>query len=67
MSITEILIKKRLILFHEGRNVGRQTVNYSGVTLVLQQQCLAIAKAFCLDWTAIDGWLKPNDQYIFLK
>ncbi|GAA6619421.1 RimK family alpha-L-glutamate ligase [Scytonema sp. NUACC26] len=33
----------------------------------VQQQSLAIAKAFMLDWTAIDWRVKPNNEYIFLE
>lgn len=33
----------------------------------IQQQCLAIAKAFMLEWTAIDWRCKPNGEYIFLE
>jgi len=34
---------------------------------VVEQQCLAIAKAFFLEWTAIDWRLKPNGEYVFLE
>jgi glutathione synthase/RimK-type ligase-like ATP-grasp enzyme len=33
----------------------------------VQQQCQAIAKAFMLEWTAIDWRLKPTGEYIFLE
>ena len=33
----------------------------------VQQQCKAIAKAFMLEWTAIDWRLKPTGEYIFLE
>ncbi|MER3476825.1 MAG: hypothetical protein C4287_10165 [Leptolyngbya sp. ERB_1_2] len=33
----------------------------------IQQQCLAIAKAFFLEWTAIDWRRKPNGEYVFLE
>ena len=33
----------------------------------VQQQCLAIAKALMLEWTAIDWRLKPTGEYIFLE
>ncbi|MGB3404491.1 MAG: hypothetical protein WBA77_17530 [Microcoleaceae cyanobacterium] len=34
---------------------------------VIHKQCLAIAQAFHLEWTAIDWRLKPNGEYIFLE
>ncbi len=33
----------------------------------IKKQCLAIAKAFMLDWTAIDWRVKPTGEYIFLE
>ena len=33
----------------------------------IQKQCLAIAKAFMLEWTAIDWRVKPTGEYIFLE
>lgn len=33
----------------------------------VQEQCLAIAKALKLEWTAIDWRLKPTGEYIFLE
>lgn len=33
----------------------------------IQQQCLAIAKAFMLDWTAIDWRYQPTGEYVFLE
>jgi glutathione synthase/RimK-type ligase-like ATP-grasp enzyme len=33
----------------------------------IQTQCLAIAKAFTLEWTAIDWRKKPTGEYIFLE
>jgi glutathione synthase/RimK-type ligase-like ATP-grasp enzyme len=33
----------------------------------IQAQCLAIARAFDLEWTAIDWRLKPNGEYVFLE
>ncbi len=33
----------------------------------VQQQCLAIAKALMLEWTAIDWRLKPTGEYVFLE
>ena len=33
----------------------------------IQQQCLAIAKALSLEWTAIDWRLTPDGDYIFLE
>lgn len=33
----------------------------------IQQQSLAITKAFMLQWTAIDWRLKPNGEYVFLE
>lgn len=33
----------------------------------VQQQCIAIAKALKLEWTAIDWRLKPTGEYIFLE
>ncbi len=32
-----------------------------------QHLCLAIAKAFMLEWTAIDWRLQPKGEYIFLE
>ncbi len=33
----------------------------------IQQQCLAIAKAFMLEWTAIDWRRQPTGEYVFLE
>ncbi len=33
----------------------------------IQQQCLAIAKAFMLEWTAIDWRKRPTGEYVFLE
>ncbi|WP_088243966.1 ATP-grasp domain-containing protein [Calothrix rhizosoleniae] len=33
----------------------------------IKKQCLAIAKAFMLEWTAIDWRVKPTGEYIFLE
>ncbi|NJR52213.1 MAG: hypothetical protein HC780_24205 [Leptolyngbyaceae cyanobacterium CSU_1_3] len=33
----------------------------------IQQQCVAIAQAFSLKWTAIDWRVKPNGEYVFLE
>jgi glutathione synthase/RimK-type ligase-like ATP-grasp enzyme len=33
----------------------------------VQEQCLAIAKALKLEWTAIDWRLKPTGEYVFLE
>ncbi len=33
----------------------------------VHQQCLAILKAFMLEWTAIDWRLKPTGEYVFLE
>jgi glutathione synthase/RimK-type ligase-like ATP-grasp enzyme len=33
----------------------------------VQQQCLAIAKALMLEWTAIDWRLNPQGEYVFLE
>ncbi len=33
----------------------------------IQQQSLAVTKAFMLEWTAIDWRLKPNGEYVFLE
>lgn len=33
----------------------------------VRQQCVAIAKAFMLEWTAIDWRLKPTGEYVFLE
>ncbi|MEG5037202.1 hypothetical protein [Microcoleus sp. AT3-D2] len=33
----------------------------------VHQKCLAILKAFMLDWTAIDWRLKPSGEYVFLE
>jgi glutathione synthase/RimK-type ligase-like ATP-grasp enzyme len=33
----------------------------------VQQQCLAITKAFMLEWTAIDWRLSPANEYVFLE
>lgn len=33
----------------------------------IQQQCLAIAKAFSLEWTAIDWRVTPDGDYVFLE
>jgi glutathione synthase/RimK-type ligase-like ATP-grasp enzyme len=33
----------------------------------VQRQCQAIARAFFLEWTAIDWRLTPNGEYIFLE
>jgi glutathione synthase/RimK-type ligase-like ATP-grasp enzyme len=33
----------------------------------VHQQCLAIAKAFMLSWTAIDWRVKPTGEYVFLE
>ncbi len=33
----------------------------------VQQQCLAIAKALLLEWTAIDWRLSPQGEYVFLE
>ena len=35
--------------------------------LSVKQQCLAIAKALMLEWTAIDWRMKPTGEYIFLE
>ncbi|HAJ63556.1 MAG TPA: hypothetical protein DCP31_33565 [Cyanobacteria bacterium UBA8543] len=32
-----------------------------------KQQCIAIAKALMLEWTAIDWRLKPTGEYVFLE
>jgi len=33
----------------------------------IKKQCLAILKAFMLEWTAIDWRLKPTGEYVFLE
>ncbi|TAG94251.1 MAG: hypothetical protein EAZ09_11765 [Oscillatoriales cyanobacterium] len=33
----------------------------------VHQQCLAILKAFMLEWTAIDWRVKPTGEYVFLE
>lgn len=33
----------------------------------IQQQCLAITKAFKLEWTAIDWRHQPTGEYVFLE
>lgn len=33
----------------------------------VEKQCLAILKAFMLDWTAIDWRVKPTGEYVFLE
>lgn len=33
----------------------------------IQQQSVAVTKAFMLEWTAIDWRLKPNGEYVFLE
>ncbi|MDJ0733422.1 MAG: hypothetical protein QNJ47_04925 [Nostocaceae cyanobacterium] len=33
----------------------------------VKQQCLVIAKAFMLEWTAIDWRVKPTGEYVFLE
>lgn len=33
----------------------------------VRQQCLAITKAFMLEWTAIDWRVKPTGEYVFLE
>lgn len=33
----------------------------------IKQQCLAIAKAFMLAWTAIDWRYQPTGEYVFLE
>lgn len=33
----------------------------------VQQQCLAIAREFALEWTAIDWRLDPGGEYVFLE
>lgn len=33
----------------------------------IEQQCLAIAQAFFLEWTAIDWRVKPSGEYVFLE
>ena len=33
----------------------------------IKQQCLAIAKAFMLEWTAIDWRKQPTGEYVFLE
>ena len=33
----------------------------------VQQQCVAIARALLLSWTAIDWRLTPEGQYVFLE
>lgn len=33
----------------------------------IQAQCLAIAKAFFLEWTAIDWRVQPTGEYVFLE
>jgi glutathione synthase/RimK-type ligase-like ATP-grasp enzyme len=33
----------------------------------IQKQCLAITKAFMLEWTAIDWRVKPTGEYVFLE
>jgi glutathione synthase/RimK-type ligase-like ATP-grasp enzyme len=34
---------------------------------LVQQQCIAIAKALMLEWTVIDWRLKPTGEYVFLE
>lgn len=33
----------------------------------VHKQCLAISKAFILEWTAIDWRVKPTGEYVFLE
>jgi D-alanine-D-alanine ligase-like ATP-grasp enzyme len=33
----------------------------------IQEQCLAIASAFALEWTAIDWRVNPSGDYVFLE
>ena len=33
----------------------------------VRSQCLAVTKAFGMEWTAIDWRLKPTGEYVFLE
>lgn len=63
-SIYSAEIRSSSLDFREDRDAHLIPIE---LPLLVQQQCLAIAKAFFLDWTAIDWRLKPNGEYIFLE
>jgi glutathione synthase/RimK-type ligase-like ATP-grasp enzyme len=63
-SIYSAEIRSQSLDFREDRDAQLIPVE---LPQAVQQQCLAIAKAFFLEWTAIDWRLKPNGEYIFLE
>lgn len=63
-SIYSAEIRSKYLDFREDRDA--QLIPIELPTQV-QQQCFAIAKAFFLEWTAIDWRLKPNGEYVFLE
>lgn len=57
-------IRTRAIDFRDDRQAELLPIE---LPEAIQQQCQAIAKAFMLEWTAIDWRRKPTGEYIFLE
>ncbi len=63
-SIYSAEIRSPSLDFREDRTAQLIPVE---IPQLVQQQCQAIAKAFFLEWTAIDWRLTPNGEYVFLE
>lgn len=63
-SIYSAEIRSPSLDFREDRTAQLIPVE---IPQLMQQQCQAIAKAFFLEWTAIDWRLTPNGEYVFLE
>jgi glutathione synthase/RimK-type ligase-like ATP-grasp enzyme len=63
-SIYSAEIRSQYLDFREDREAQLIPVE---LPELVQQQCRAIAKAFFLEWTAIDWRLTPNGEYVFLE
>ncbi len=63
-SVYSAEIRSNALDFREDREAELLPVELPDL---VAQQCLAIAKALLLEWTAIDWRLKPTGEYIFLE
>ncbi len=63
-SVYSAEIRSTALDFREDREAELRLVELPDS---VRQQCLAIAKALMLEWTAIDWRLQPTGEYIFLE
>jgi glutathione synthase/RimK-type ligase-like ATP-grasp enzyme len=63
-SVYSAEIRSQALDFREDANAELIKID---VPESVRQQCLAIAEAFMLEWTAIDWRVKPTGEYVFLE